>query len=87
MGKVVGGPSAEAFFNAWKQRIQSSHTFPLPDAVKNQLKKEYRDWYSANLGIARTDSAASSALANCNPSLASKKKVGARFAAAAACPL
>jgi hypothetical protein len=87
MGKVVGGHLAEAFFDAWRQRIQSEHTFPLPPAVRNTLKKEYQDWYYTNLGIVRTDSAASSALANCDPSLPAKKKVGARFAAAAACPL
>ena len=76
MGKVVGGSLAEAFFDAWKQRIQSAHTFPLAPAVKEELKKEYQDWYLTNLSIVRSRSAASSALANCDPSVASKKKVG-----------
>ncbi len=95
MGKPVGGPLAEAFFYAWKQRIQGAHAFPLAPAVKQQLKKEYQDWYLTNLGIVRSGSAANSALANCDPSLPARKKVGgfffplcnACFASAAVCPL
>ncbi len=70
---------AEAFFDAWKQRIQSAHTFPLAPAVKEELKKEYISWYLDNLDIVRSGSAASSALANCDPSLAARKKVGGFF--------
>ena len=90
MGKVIGGDRAAQFFAGWRQRIQEGHSFPLTPAVREAFKAEYKEWYWTNLGILRTDSAASSALANCNPAFAGKKKVGdaltAHFAAAA-CPL
>jgi hypothetical protein len=89
MGKTVGGPLAKAFFDDWKQRIQSTHAFPLAPAVKQQLKKEYQDWY---LTIVRSGSAASSALANIDPSLPAVggfffSLCNACFASAAVCPL
>ena len=75
MGKVIGGERAEAFFGDWRRRIQQNHKFPLHPEVSQALKAEYRAWYKTNLGIERTDAHASSALQNCDPSKAGKKKV------------